>query len=151
MAQQVRRAAALTAELVAQSEKMASVVCDPPRRLRDELAEHIEAPNMEAVGSHSLATMMQEESTALVSTSHPFATSAGGSPHPATQSHRACRGVSRPKGTGRSARPKSALGVLNAATMVEEIVGFSVEATGKCDDSMRLELTTRSLEDLQRS
>ena len=30
-------------------------------------------------------------------------------------------------------------------------LGFSVEATGKCDDSMRLELTTRSLEDLQRS
>ena len=35
--------------------------------------------------------------------------------------------------------------------MVEEIVGFFVEATGKYDDSMRLELTTRSLEDLQRS
>ena len=35
--------------------------------------------------------------------------------------------------------------------MVEEIVGFFDEAMGKCDDSMRLELTTRSLEDLQRS
>ena len=152
MAQQVRRAAALTAELAAQSEKTASVVCDPPRALRDELAEHIEAPNMEVGGSHSLATtMMQEESTALAVTSHQFDTAAVGSPRPATQSLRACRGVSRPKGTGRSARPKSAWRVLSVATTVEEIVGFFVEATGKCADSMRLELTTRSLEDLQRS
>ena len=127
------------------------MVCDPRRGLCDELAEHIEAPNMEVVGSHSLATMMQEESTALAATSHPFATPAVGSPRPATQSLRACRGVSRPKGTRRSARPKSAWRVLSVATMVEEIVGFFVEATGKCADSMRLERTTRSLEDLQRS
>ena len=87
MAQQVRLAAALTAELAAQFEKMASVVCDPPRALRDELAEHIKAPNMEVGGSQSLATMMQEESTALAATSHPFATAAVDNPRPATQSH----------------------------------------------------------------
>ena len=98
---------------------------------RDELAEHTEAPNMEVGGSQSLATMMQEESTALAATSHPFATPAVGSILPATQSLRACRDVSRPKATGRSARPKSASGVLSVATMVEEIVGFFDEATGK--------------------
>ena len=42
------------AELASQSEKV-SVVCDHPQGLRDELAEHIEASNMET-------TMMQEGS-----------------------------------------------------------------------------------------
>ena len=46
VAQQVRRAAALTAELAAQSEKKVAVVCDHPPGLRDEPTEHIEAPNM---------------------------------------------------------------------------------------------------------
>ena len=45
VAQQVRRAAALTAELAAQSEKKTAAVCDQPPGL-DELAGHIEAPNM---------------------------------------------------------------------------------------------------------
>ena len=47
VAQQVRRAAALTAELAAQSEKKTAAVCDQPPGL-DELAGHIEAPNMGA-------------------------------------------------------------------------------------------------------
>ena len=51
VAQQVRQAAALTAELAAQSEKKTAVVCDQPLGL-DELAWHIEAPNMGAGGSH---------------------------------------------------------------------------------------------------
>ena len=59
MAQQVKRAAALTAELAAQSEKKTAVVCDHPPGL-DELAGHIEAPNMGAGGSHSQATMMPD-------------------------------------------------------------------------------------------
>ena len=41
VAQQVRRAAALTAELAAQSEKKTVAVCDQPLGL-DELAGHIE-------------------------------------------------------------------------------------------------------------
>ena len=45
VAQQVRRAAALTAELATQSEKQTAAVCDQPPGL-DELAGHIEAPNM---------------------------------------------------------------------------------------------------------
>ena len=51
VAQQVRRAAALTAELAAQSDKKVAVVCDHPPGLRDEPAEHITAPNMGAGGS----------------------------------------------------------------------------------------------------
>ena len=57
MAQQVRRAAALTAELAAQSEKKTAAVCDQPPGL-DELAGHIEAPYVGAGGSHPQATMM---------------------------------------------------------------------------------------------
>ena len=59
VAQQVRRAAALTAELAAQSEKKTAVVCDQPPGL-DELGGHIEAPNMGAGGSHPQATMMPD-------------------------------------------------------------------------------------------
>ena len=40
MAQQVRRAAALTAELAVQFVKKVSVVCDKPQGLRGQLAEH---------------------------------------------------------------------------------------------------------------
>ena len=59
VAQQVKRAAALTAELAAQSEKKTAVVCDQPPGL-DELAGLIEAPNMGAGGSHPQATMMPD-------------------------------------------------------------------------------------------
>ena len=59
VAQRVRRAAALTAELAAQSEKKTAAVCDQPPGL-DELAGHIEAPNMGTGGSHSQAAMMPD-------------------------------------------------------------------------------------------
>ena len=59
MAQQVRRAAALTAELAVQSEKKTAAVCDQPPGL-DELAGHIEAPNMGAGGSHPQVAMMPD-------------------------------------------------------------------------------------------
>ena len=59
VAQQVKRAAALTAELAAQSEKKTAAVCDQPPGL-DELAGHIEAPNMEAGGSHPQAAVMPD-------------------------------------------------------------------------------------------
>ena len=59
VAQQVRRAAALTAELAAQSEKTIAAVCDQPPGL-GELSGHIEAPNMEAGGPHPQATMMPD-------------------------------------------------------------------------------------------
>ena len=58
VAQRVRRAAALTAELAAQSEKKVAVVCNHPPGLRDEPAEHITAPNMGVGGSHPQAEMI---------------------------------------------------------------------------------------------
>ena len=64
MAQQVRRAAALTAEQAAQSEEKVAVVCDHSPGLRDELVEHITAPNMGAGGSHPQAEMMQHSPSA---------------------------------------------------------------------------------------
>ena len=80
VAQQVRRAAALTAELAAQSEKKVAVVCDHPLGLRDEPAEHITAPNMEAGGSHPQAEMMQHSPFAnpLLPTGKGFFNLAGG-------------------------------------------------------------------------
>ena len=59
VAQQVKRAAALTAELATQSEKNTAAVCDQPPWL-DELAGHIEAPNMGAGGSHPQAAVMPD-------------------------------------------------------------------------------------------
>ena len=59
VAQQVKRAAALTAELAAESEKKTAAVCDQPPGL-DELAGHIEAPTMGAGGSHPQAAMMPD-------------------------------------------------------------------------------------------
>ena len=50
VAQQVRRVAALTAELAAQSEKKTAAVCDQPPGL-DKLARHIAAPDMGAGSS----------------------------------------------------------------------------------------------------
>ena len=58
VAQRVRRAAALTAELAAQSEEQVAVVCGHLSGLRDNLAEHVAAPKMGA-GSHPQARMMQ--------------------------------------------------------------------------------------------
>ena len=59
VAQQVRRAAVLTAELAVQSEKKTAAVCDQPPGL-DEHAGHIEAPYMGAGGSHPQAAMMPD-------------------------------------------------------------------------------------------
>ena len=61
--QQVRRAAALTAELAVQSEQKTVVVCDQPLGL-DELAGHIEAPLAHSPG-HKDARPMSLKQTSL--------------------------------------------------------------------------------------
>ena len=53
VAQQVRHAAVLTAELAAQSEKKIAVVCGHPLGLRDEPAEHITVPDMGGPVAHT--------------------------------------------------------------------------------------------------
>ena len=59
VAQQEKRAAVLTAEVTAQSEKKTTAVCDLPPEF-DELAWHIEVPDMGAGGSHPQTTMMPD-------------------------------------------------------------------------------------------
>ena len=61
VAQQVKRAAALTAELAARSEQKVSVGCDHPPRFRDEQVEYVVAPDMVAGFSHPQAAMMRED------------------------------------------------------------------------------------------
>ena len=78
VAQEVRRAAALTAELAAQSEKEISAVCDQPLGLRDELAEHIEAPNMEECGSRVQATIIHNLTCSASSRRQPVRHFSGG-------------------------------------------------------------------------
>ena len=111
---EVRRAAALTAEL--------AVVCDHPPGLRDEPAEHIEAPNMGAGGSHPQAEMMQHSPSAspILPTGRSFFNLAGG-----------CRG----------GRPRSTTRAQEAESLIDETLIFFVKATGKDEASMRQQLT----------
>ena len=127
VAQQVRRAAALTAELAAQSEKKTAAVCDQPPGL-DELAGHIEAPNMGAGGSHPQATMMPDP---WATGSLPSASSEVSSPAPLNQ------GSFVLPGKARGARPRSTTRAQNDAAMLEETLSLFVEATGKDEASMR--------------
>ena len=64
VAQQVRRAAALTAVLAAQSEAKVAVVCDHPPDFATSLSSTLTAPNMGAGGSHPQAEMMQHSPSA---------------------------------------------------------------------------------------
>ena len=108
------------------------MVCDHPPGVREEIAEHIEAPNMGAGGSHPQATMMQENSAAPAATSHPFVTPAASSILPATQSLRpAGKGLLSLEGKGRGARSRSVTRVQDATALIEDTVGFYFKATGK--------------------
>ena len=140
MAQQVRRAAALTAELAVQSEKKTAAVCDQPPGL-DELAGHIEAPNMGAGGSHPQATMMPDP---WATYNLPSANSEVSSPAPLNQ------GSFVFPGKARGARPRSTTRAQNNAAMLEETLSLFVEATGKDEASMRQQLMNKRPEELQR-
>ena len=142
MAQQVRRAAALTAELAVQSEKKTAAVCDQPPGL-DELAGHIEAPNMGAGGSHPQATMMPDPWA--TTGSHPSASSEVSSNAPLNQVSFVF------PGRVRGARPKSTTRAQDNAAMLEETLSLFVEATGKDEASMRQQLVSKRPEELRRS
>ena len=123
VAEQVRRVAALTAELAAEWEKKLFEVCSHPPGLRDEPAEHIVAPNMGAGGSHLQAAMMQAQRNAkLLATVSPFL--ASGSPLPASL------GFFAP-------RLRGAQRASHARAMVDEALDFHVKATGEDEDRMR--------------
>ena len=114
MAQQVRRAAALTAEMAAQSEKKTAAVCVQPPGL-DELAGHIEAPNVGAGGSHPQATMMPDPWATYKRTS---ANSEVSSPAPLNQ------GPFVFPGRARGARTKSTTRTQDNAAMLEETLSL---------------------------
>ena len=142
VAQQVRRAAALTAELAAQSEKKTAAVCDQPPGL-DEPAGHIEAPNMGAGGSHPQATMMPDPWATFKSPSASQATVI--SPLPASQSFSNFSGESR---TGRS---RSSTRAQDNVAMLEETMRLVVEATGKDEASARQQLVNKRPAELLRA
>ena len=136
----MRRAAALTAELAAQSEKKTAAVCDQPQGL-DELAGHIEAPNMGAGGSHPQAAMMPDP---WATGSLPSASSEVSSRAPLNQ------GCFVFPGRVRGARPKSTTRAQDNAAMLEETLRLFVKATGKDEASMRQQLESKRPEELRR-
>ena len=142
VAQQVRRAAALTAELAAQSEKKTAAVCDQPPGL-DELAGHIEAPNMGAGGSHPQATMMPDPWATFKSPSASQATVI--SPLPASQS------FSNFSGKSRKGRSRSSTRAQDNVAMLEETLRLVVEATGKDEASARQQLVNKRPAELLRA
>ena len=126
----MRRAAALTAELAAQSEQKTVAVCDQPPGL-DELAGHIEAPDMGAGGSHPHATMMPDPwATYKRPSANEGQTTTGALPE--TNS---CAPVN--KGTFaltqgfRETRSRSATRNVETRSTVDEALDFHVKATGK--------------------
>ena len=142
VAQQVRRAAALTAELAAQSEKKTAAVCDQPPGL-DELAGHIEAPNMGAGGSHPQATMVPDPWTTFKSLFASQATVI--SPFPASQS------FSNFSGKFRKGRPRSSTRAQDDTAVLEETLRLFVEATDKDEALMRQQLVSKRPTELLRS
>ena len=141
VAQQVRRAAALTAELAAQSEKKTAAVCDQSPSL-DELAGHIEAPNMGAGGSHPQATMMPDPWATFKcpSASQAMVTSL----LPASQS------FSNFSGKSRQGRPRSNTRAQDNTAVLEETMRLFVEATDKDEASIRQQLVNKRPAELLR-
>ena len=141
MAQQVKRAAALTAELATQSEEKTAAVCDRPPGL-SELAGHIEAPNMGAGGSHPQATMMLDPRARSCRPSEgqtmvraPPETQQGGS---------VALGFGQLQGAPLNTRAQD-----NTAAL-EETLRLFVEATGKDEASMRQQLVNKRPAELLR-
>ena len=134
MAQQVKRAAALTAELAAQSEKKSAAVC--------ELARHIEAPNMRVGGSHPQAPMMPDPWATFKSPSANQAMVT--SPLPASQS------FSNLSGKSQKGRPRSSMRAQDNTAVLEETLRLFVEATDKDEASMRQQLVNKRPAELLR-
>ena len=149
VAQQVKRAAALTADLAAQTEKKTAAVCDQPPGL-NELAGHIEAPNMAAGGSHPQAAMMPDPWATYKCPS----TEEGQTTTSARLETTSC--VPTYKGTSaftkgfREARSRSATRNVETRSMVHEALDFYVKATGRDGTQKRQELVNMRPGDLRR-
>ena len=136
-AQQVRRAAALTAELAVQSENKVFEVCSHPPGLSDEAvvtdSSHLvnDGPpcNPPPLGVRETPASM------LPVNNKP--------PQEARVSHLA--------GSFRAPRPRSSTRAQDDAAVLEETLRLFVEATGKDDASMRQQLVSKRPEELRRS
>ena len=146
----MRRAAALTAELAAQSEKKTAAVCDQPPGL-GELAGHIEAPNMEEQVAHTTRPQMPD----------PWAISKCPSANEGQATTRTDPETSgcvlANKGTFaltkgfREARSRSATRNVETRSMVDEALDFHVKATGRDRTQKREELVNMRPGDLRQS
>ena len=150
VAQQVRRAAALTAELAAQSEKKTAAVCDQPPGL-DELAGHIEAPNMGAGGSHPQATMMPDPWATYKCPSAEEGQPANNAPPETTNCVPANQGTFALAKRFHGARSRSATRNVETRNMVDEALDFYVKTTGRDGAQKRQELTNKRPGELKRS
>ena len=144
VAQQVRRAAALTAELAAQSENV-SVVCDQPP----------------GFSSSSLCTLGRLTWRQVAHT--PGNKEGGGKCR--ARSHEppvrplfldpelscSTQRLLKPKGASCRAQSRSLAGVQEAAARVEERVGFYVKATGKDETQTRLRLAEMTSDEVRQS
>ena len=150
MAQQVKRAAALTAELAAQSEKKTAAVCDQPPGL-DELARHIEAPNMGAGGSHPQATMMPDPWATYERPSADKGKTTTSAPPETTSRAPTNQGTFALAKRFHGARSRSATRNVETRNMVDEAVDFYVKTTGRDGAQKRQELTKKRPGELRRS
>ena len=150
VAQQVRRAAALTAELAAQSEKKTAAVCDQPPGL-DELAGHIEAPNMGAGGSHPQATMMPDPWATYKCPSAEEGQPANNAPPETTNCVPANQGTFALAKGFREARSRSATRNVETRSMVDEALDFYEKANGRDRTQKRQELENMRPGELRRS
>ena len=150
MAQQVRRAAALTAELAAQSEKKTATVCDQPPGL-DELAGHIEAPNMGAGGSHPQATMMPDSWATYKRPSADEGQATTSAPPEVVSCAFANKGTFSLARGFREARSRSATRNVETRSMVDEALDFYEKANGRDRTQKRQELENMRPGELRRS
>ena len=150
VAQQVRRAAALTAELAAQSEKKTATVCDQPPGL-DELAGHIEAPNMGAGGSHPQAAMMPDPWATYKCPSTEEGQSANNAPPETTSCVPANQGTFALAKGFHGARSRSATRNVETRNMVDEALDFHVKTTCRDGAQKRQELMNKRPGELKRS
>ena len=158
VAEQVRRAAALTAELAAQSEKEVSEVCSQPPGLHDEPAK---IGNVTSPVTNSPFSLVASSSLAASDSSLPagtgFSSHTGGlcgvQPRTATPTVGSLLPLTQTgqKGAGRGARSWSVARGREVAAWVEETVGFYVKATGKDENQIRQRLAEMKPEEVRRS
>ena len=144
-AQQVRRAATLTAELAAQSDSKVFEVCSQPPGLYDEPAAERSFEPLAGKNSHLVSSSPPCNSLSL-STNETAANTL-----PVTTKPLQGARVSHLAGSFRATRPRSTTRALDTAAMLEETPSLFVEAIGKDEASMRRQLESKKPEELRRN